>query len=51
MKKLKILVALVASIAMIAIGQRHQTDNKQKEPRTQKAQVQDIDSDVESWFV
>jgi hypothetical protein len=49
-KKLKILLALAASIAAIAIGQRSQNDGKQKDTRTQKAQVEGVD-DVESWFV
>jgi hypothetical protein len=49
-KKLKILLALAASIAAIAIGQRSQNDSKQKDTRTQKAQVEGVD-DVESWFV
>lgn len=49
MRKLKILVALAASIAAIAIGTRQQNDNRQKDARTQKARVQDVDS--ESLFV
>lgn len=50
MRKLKILVALVAGIAAIAIGARQQqNENRQKDPRTQKAGVQDVDS--ESLFV
>ncbi|MFV1988214.1 MAG: hypothetical protein ACC682_13095 [Gemmatimonadota bacterium] len=57
-KKLKILLALAASIAAIAIGQRSQPDGnqrsqpdaKQKDTRTQKALVEGVD-DVESWFV
>jgi len=51
MKKLKILIALAASIAAIAIGQRQQNDSRQKMARTQKAQIEGIDSDLESWFV
>jgi len=46
-KKLKMLLALAASIAMIAIGQRSQ--NVQKDVRTQKAQVEDVESDA--WFI
>jgi hypothetical protein len=49
-KQLKMLVALAASLAVIAIGQRSQNDGKQKDTRTQKAQVEGVD-DVESWFV
>lgn len=49
MKKLKIVLALAASIAVIAIGQRGQS--VQKETRTQKAEVQGVDSDTESWFI
>ena len=54
-KQLKILVALAASIAAIAIGQRSQNDGKQndgrqKDTRSQRAQVEGVD-DVESWFV
>ena len=49
MKKIKLWVALAASIAMIAIGQRSQND--QKDARTQKAQVEGVDSDSEAWFI
>lgn len=53
-KKLKIILALAASIAAIAIGQRSQNDGKQKDTqrdtRTQKAQVEGVD-DAEGWFV
>jgi len=51
MKKLKILLAVAASVAAIAVGQRQQNESRQKVPRTQKAQVEGIDSDLESWFV
>jgi len=50
-KKLKILLAIAASIAAIAVGQRQQNDSRHKVPRTQKAQIEGIDSDLESWFV
>lgn len=52
-KKLNILVALAAGIAAIAIGQRTQNqanDTKQRDTRTQKAQVEGVD-DAEHWFV
>ena len=48
--RIKVLIALAASIAAIAIGQRAQNEAKQKEPKTQKAQVEGID-DAESWFI
>ena len=48
-KKLKTLLALAASIAMIAIGQRSQ--QVQKEVRGQRAEVEDIDADTEAWFI
>jgi len=50
MKKLKILVALAASIAAIAIGTRQQNEHRQKEARTQRARVQDVE-EVESLFI
>jgi hypothetical protein len=50
-KKLQILVALAAGVAAIAIGQRTQNnDTKQRDTRTQKAQVEGVD-DAEHWFV
>ena len=49
MKKIKILLALAASIAVIAIGQRSQ--QVQKDARTQKVEVQGVDSEAESWFI
>ena len=49
MKKIKVLVALAASIAMIAIGQRSQS--VQKEAKTQKAEVQGVDAETEAWFI
>ena len=48
-RKLKTLLALAASIAMIAIGQRSQS--VQKDVRTQKAQVEDVDAESEAWFI
>ena len=47
---LKILVAIAAGIAAIAVGQRTQNDKVQRDTRTQKAQVEGVD-DAESWFV
>jgi len=49
MKRIKILLALAVSIAMIAIGQRSQS--VQKDARTQKAELQGLDSDTEAWFI
>ena len=49
MKKLKLALALAASIAMIAIGQRSQS--VQKDAKTQKAEVQDVDPETEAWFI
>jgi len=48
-KKLKVLLALAASITMIAIGQRSQT--VQKDAKTQKAQIEGRNSDADAWFV
>lgn len=45
--RVKILIALAASVAMIAIGQRGNAD--QKDARTQKAQVEGVDT--EAWFI
>ena len=49
-KKLRIMLALAAGIAAIAMGQRTQNDRVQRDTRTQKAQIEGVD-DVESWFV
>ncbi|WP_420633385.1 hypothetical protein [Candidatus Palauibacter sp.] len=49
MQKLKIILALVASIAMIVVGQRHQVG--QKDVRTQKADIQGLDSENEALFI
>lgn len=52
-KKIQILVALAAGIVAIAVGQRTQNQNnetKQRDTRTQKAQVEGVD-DAETWFV
>ena len=48
MKKLRIALALVASIAMIVVGQRQVG---QKDVRTQKADVQGFDSENETLFI
>ena len=48
MKKFRIALALVASIAMIVVGQRQVG---QKEVRTQKADIQGVDSDNEALFI
>lgn len=50
-KRLKILAALAASIAMIAIGQRSLTDSKERDARTEKAQVEGLDAEAEAWFI
>lgn len=49
MKKLKLLIALTASFALIAIGQRNQSS--QKDTRTERVQVQGVDAEAESWFI
>ena len=48
MKKLGIALALVASIAMIVVGQRQVG---QKDVRTQKADIQGVDSENEALFI
>lgn len=48
MKKLRIALALVASIAMIVVGQRQVG---QKDVRTRKADVQGFDSENEALFI
>ncbi|MDH3732344.1 MAG: hypothetical protein OEU54_02375 [Gemmatimonadota bacterium] len=48
--RLKVLIALAASLAAIAIGQRAQNDAKPKEPKTQRAEVEGVD-DAETWFI
>ena len=48
MKKFRIALALVASIAMIVVGQRQVG---QKEVRTPKADIQGVDSDNEALFI
>ena len=48
-KKLKILVALLATITMIAIGQRSQT--VQNNAKTQKAQIEGRSADTDAWFI
>ena len=48
MKKLRIALALVASIAMIVVGQRQVG---QKDVRTQEADVQGFDSENEALFI
>ncbi|WP_419861364.1 hypothetical protein [Candidatus Palauibacter sp.] len=48
MKKLRIALALVASIAMIVVGQRQVG---QKDVRTEKADVQGFDSENEALFI
>ena len=48
MKKLRIALALVASVAMIVVGQRQMS---QKDVRTQKAAVQGLDSENEALFI
>ncbi|MDX1577785.1 MAG: hypothetical protein R3266_04845 [Gemmatimonadota bacterium] len=49
--RVKVLLAVAASIAMIAIGQRVSGDDKgdEKDVRTQRVPVQD--NDAESWFI
>ena len=49
MKRLKLLIVVTASFVLIAIGQRNQ--NIQKQARTEKEQVQDVDTEAESWFI
>lgn len=48
MKKLRIALALVASIAMIVVGQRQVG---QKDVRPQKADIQGVDSENEALFI
>ncbi len=48
MKKFRIALALVASIAMIVVGQRQVG---QKDVRTQKADVRGVDSENEALFI
>ncbi len=48
---LKILIALAASVAAIALGQRSQSDQKQKEVRTQKPHIEGVEADAEAWFI
>jgi len=50
-KDLRILIALAASVVAIALGQRSQSDQKQKDVRTQKAHVEGLEADAEAWFV
>ena len=48
MKKLRIALAVVASIAVIVVGQRQAG---QKDVRTQKAGIQGVDSENEALFI
>lgn len=50
-KNLKILIALAASVAAIAIGQRSQSEQRQKDVRTQRAHIEGFEADAEAWFV
>lgn len=50
-KNLKLLIALAASIAAIALGQRSQSDQKQRDVRTQRAHIEGFEADTEAWFV
>ncbi|WP_419943333.1 hypothetical protein [Candidatus Palauibacter sp.] len=49
MKTVRIVLALVASVAMIVIGQRHQAGRKGL--RTQKADIQGFDRENETLFI
>lgn len=49
MKAYYLLIAVAASLAAIAISQRQDSD--QESPRPQKADVEEVDSEMEAWFI
>lgn len=54
MNRIKFLLALVASVAAIAIGQRQQAEQGSEETRNEKPPAEGIDSDMsemDAWFI
>ena len=49
MKKLRIALALVASVAMIVIGQRRQADRR--DVRTRRTSLKGLDPENETLFI
>ena len=49
MKRLYLLVAVAASLAAIAISQRQ--EGEEQKARADKADVEEVDSEMEAWFI
>lgn len=54
MNRIRLLLALLASVAAIAIGQRQQADQGSKETQNEKPPAEGIDSELsemDAWFI